>query len=398
MRILRTSLLALALALPGSAVHAAHAQRAPGWIGIGFEVKSGPQTAGDPAAAVVTEVREGSPASAAGIEVGDRLLTINGVSTVGDFERLAERLALRVGDRVQIRLDRDGRRIDLSLRAAERPGDFSVWTMQDPLPTDSMTESAFRAMDSLRIHILATAGGAFDAPPPPPDAPRARFNGAPPAGPDPVDAPFEFFVFRGEQHDSLRLEMEELNQEIEALREQEIRLTQRRGARSVSRSEMREVESQLEDLRADIEDVVLQSAELRAAMAQAARATAGLEYFLPQPPDAPGAVAPERAATFRPLTPYLLGSNRVAGAEVVDLRPGLAEYFDVETGVLVVDVAAGTPAAIAGIQPGDVIVQLDRIQVRSVDELRTGLSRAGDTLPITLVRQGNRLEVLLRRR
>lgn len=395
MRILRTALLALVLTLPGSPAHAAHGQRAPGWIGIEFEVTSG-QRAGDATTAVVTEVRGGSPAAAAGIEVGDRLLTINDVSTAAEFEHLAERLALRVGDRVQIRLQRNGRRVDLSLRAAERPGDFSVWTMIDPLPTDSMTETMFRAMDSLRVHILATTRGAFD-PPPPPDAPRARFNGAPPTGPDPVDAPFEFFVFRGEQHDSLRLEMEQLNREIEELREQEVRLTQRRRERSVSRSEIREVESQLDDLRADIEDVVVRSAEMRAAMAEAARVTAGLEYFLPQLPNAP-AVTPERPATFRPLTPYLLGSNRVAGAEVVDLRPGLAEYFDVETGVLVVDVSPGTPAAIAGIRPGDVIVNLDRVAVRSVDELRTGISRAGATLPVTLVRQGSRIEVLLRSR
>jgi hypothetical protein len=301
-----------------------------------------------------------------------------------------------VGDRVQIRLERRGRRIDLSLRAAERPADVSVWTMDDALPTDSMTETMFRAMDSLRVHILATTRGAFD-PPPPPDAPRARFTVAPPTGPEPVDAPFEFFVFRGAQHDSLRRAMEDLNRQIEEIRLQESRLSQRRRERTSSRAEVRAIESQLAELRADMEDVVLQSAELRAAMAEAARVTAGLEYQLPES-YAPGADAPEWPGTFRPLTPYLLGSNRVAGAEVVDLRPGLAEYFRVETGVLVVAVTPGTPAAIAGIQPGDVIVNLDRVAIRSVDEFRTGISRAGATLPVTIVRQGSRLEVLLRSR
>jgi hypothetical protein len=43
-------------------------------------------------------------------------------------------------------------------------------------------------------------------------------------------------------------------------------------------------------------------------------------------------------------------------------------------------------------------MNLDRVGVRSVDELRSGISRAGDTLPVTLVRQGSRIEVLLRRR
>ncbi len=391
MNIVRASVLALALFLPGSAVLA---QRAPGWIGISFEVKA--ETGPGTAAAVVTEVRDGSPADGAGIEVGDRLLAINGVSTAGDFENLAERLALRVGDRVQMRLERNGRRIDLSLRAAERPSDFAMWAPRADMPTDSMADEMFRAMDSLRVHILAGTRTPVEAPRAP-EAPRARFIAEPaaaPASPVAVDAPFEFFVFRGEQHDSLRAEMEALNRRIESLREQERRLAERRRARSVSRAETQALEAQLAGLSEAISQVTRDASVLRSAMAEAARITAGLDYFTPEPPGAPS--PPD--ATFRPLTPYLLGSNRVAGAEVVDIRPGLAEYFRVETGVLVVDVAPGTPTAIAGIQPGDVIVQLDRVQVRTVDELRTGISRAGDTLPVTLVRQGNRIEVLLRRR
>jgi len=386
MKLLRVSLLALALTLPGSAVLG---QRAPGWIGIGFEVKSPAPNVGA-ANAVVTEVRDGSPAADAGVAVGDVLLTINDVSAVQDFENLADRLALRVGDRVRMRLVRDGRRIDLTLRAAERPSDFSMWTSPTNMPTDSMAEAMFRAIDSLRIQILATA-----RPPEPPPAarsPRARLVAAPdvaplsPAPPEPIDAPFEFFIFRGDQHDSLRLEMEALNRRIESLRDQEQELTARRREQRTAR-----IDAQISELREAISRVMQESAALRTAMAEAARATVGVDYFAPAAGDAP-------YATFRPLTPYLLGSNRVAGAEVVDIRPGLGEYFRVETGVLVVDVAPGTPAAIAGIQPGDVIVSLDRVSVRSVDELRTGVSRAADTLPVTLVRQGARREVLLRRR
>jgi hypothetical protein len=220
----------------------------------------------------------------------------------------------------------------------------------------------------------------------------------PPAAPQAVNAPFEFFVFRGEQHDSLRLEMEALNRRIATLRDQERRLSERRGARSMSRAEARALDAQLAEVEAALQSVTLDSSELRAAMAEAARVSAGIQYEPGFPADVsvfPGAVEPE---PFRPLTPYLLGSNRVAGAEVIDLRPGLAEYFRVEGGVLVVDVAPGTPAAIAGIQAGDVIMNLDRVQVRSVDALRLGISRAGDTLPVTLVRRGSSLEVLLRRR
>jgi S1-C subfamily serine protease len=88
----------------------------------------------------------------------------------------------------------------------------------------------------------------------------------------------------------------------------------------------------------------------------------------------------------------------VAGAEVVDLRPELGAYFGVETGVLVVDVAPGTPAAIAGLLPGDVVTRIDRVGVRTVEDLRFGVAQAGDTLPLTLIRRGSSLQVLLRRR
>lgn len=386
MRLFRNSLFALACVLAGSA-GALQAQRAPGWIGIGFEVKSPDSSAGASSTAVVTEVRAGSPAAGAGIEVGDVLLSINDVSTARDFENLAERLALRVGDRVRIRLQREGRRLDLTLRAAERPSDFAVWTPPADIPTDSMAEAMFRAMDSLRVQIMATTR--LSAAPPATRSPRVRLvaePGALPEPPAPIDVPFEFFIFRSEQHDSLRMEMEALNRRIENLRDRDqLLVTRGREQRTAL------TDAQIAELRDAIEEATREAAALRSAMAEAARATAGVDYFAPAPPGA-------NDGTFRPLTPYLLGSNRVAGAQVVDIRPGLAGYFRVETGVLVVDVAPGTPAAIAGIQPGDVITSLDRVEVRTVDELRTGISQAGDTLPVTLVRQGSRLEVLLRRR
>jgi membrane-associated protease RseP (regulator of RpoE activity) len=386
-------LVAAALLAPAAA---AGAQRAPGWIGIGFEIwseQSGSGGAGT--SVVVTEVREGSPAQAAGIEVGDRLLQINQARTANEFGNLADRLALRVGDRVDIALVRNGRRVEVSLRAAERPTDFAVLTVKPQPPADSMVETMFRAMDSLRVQILASTGVRVGpAPRTPDEPPTAGFVRGVPA-PQPVNAPFEFFVFRGEQHDSLRLEMEALNRRIESLQEQERRLEERRRARGTGRTEARALEAQIVELQQAVEVITRESSELRDAMAEAARVSAGFQYEAPDPVASGLPIEPE---PFRPLTPYLLGSNRVAGAEVIDLRPGLAEYFRVDSGVLVVDVAPGTPAAIAGIQAGDVIVNLDRVQVRTVDALRLGISRAGDTLPVTLVRRGSSLEVLLRRR
>ena len=168
-------------------------------------------------------------------------------------------------------------------------------------------------------------------------------------------------------------------------------------------------------LRAALEEVTRESAALRTAMSEAARVTAGFDYTMPvwdantaawasagdaapawraedRPPE------PTEPAPFRPLTPYLLGSNRVAGAQVIDLRPELARYFGVVGGVLIVDVAPGTPASMAGLLPGDVITRMDQVGVRSVEDLRFGVSRSGESLPLSLVRQGSSVEVLLSRR
>ena len=382
---------ALAWALSATAVQA---QRAPGWIGIGFELWQGDQ---GQSSVIVTEVRAGSPASAAGVQVGDRLLTINDARTAAEFENLAQRLALRVGDRVDITLVRNGRRMAIELHAAERPTDFAAVTVKPPLPADSMVESMFRAMDSLRVQILAATGVRGAPAPRRPEEPRADFIAGVAAEPQPVSAPFEFFVFRGERHDSLRQEMEALNGRITSLRDQAARLEQRRGARGISRTEARELDAQLVELDRSIEAVTRESSELRAAMAEAARVSAGFQYRLDQRSVASAQTDVEELF-FRPLTPYLLGSNRVGGAQLVDLRPGLAEYFGVDAGVLVVDVAPGTPMAIAGIEAGDVIVSLDREPVRTVDALRVGIAAASDTLPITLIRRGSSHEVLLRLR
>lgn len=108
------------------------------------------------------------------------------------------------------------------------------------------------------------------------------------------------------------------------------------------------------------------------------------------------------SGAFSPLQPYVLGRNRVAGAEVVDLRPELAGYFGVQAGVLVVDVPGRTPAAAATLRGGDVIVAVGTEEVRSVDGLRVLVARAAGTastapIPLWVVRQGTRVRVDLPR-
>src|SRR5690606_19365567 len=130
------------------------------------------------------------------------------------------------------------------------------------------------------------------------------------------------------------------------------------------------------------------------------RAPAPFEYFLwrdadhepsrawsvPAPPAAPDAA--RAPAPYSPLTPYVLGRNRVAGAEVIDLQPEMAGYFETEAGVLVIEVAPGTPAALAGLLPGDVVTHVGGAGVRSVEDLRIGVGRAGSRLELGVVRRG----------
>jgi C-terminal processing protease CtpA/Prc len=142
-------------------------------------------------------------------------------------------------------------------------------------------------------------------------------------------------------------------------------------------------------------------AEQRAAgqLRAEARRVAGGQPAPPAPPrpDATPRVWVDVSGAYSPLAPYVLGRNRVAGAEVIDVRPDLARYFGVDGGVLVVDVPAGTPAEQAQLRAGDVIVQLGDMPVRTVEELRLAVARAGSTLPLWLIRHGERVQLVLPR-
>jgi len=387
-RLLVPGLVFAALAAPAAAQ-----QGRPGWIGISLDIPVIEGRIGADSAVLIGDVRRGSPAEQAGLRAGDRLLALGEFRGAEDFSELPRRLRLSVGERVPVRVERDGRRIDVVVTAAERPQDLRVVGATSTVEPEALVETMMRAMDSLRVHLVQVRSdrGNLNSP----GTPLRLGTDEIPVG---MTAPFEFFVFRGEANDSLQRAMEDLNRLGRDLeRRQRARLAELRGA-TPARADVLVSDEELRDLRTALDEVTRESAQLRAAMSEAARVSAAFDY-LARNRDAqgrPGDGADD--APFRPLTPYLLGSNMVAGAQVVDLRPELARYFAVESGVLIVDVAPGTPAALAGLLPGDVITRLDQIGVRSVEEFRLGVSRSGDALPVTLVREGESLEMLLRRR
>ena len=92
------------------------------------------------------------------------------------------------------------------------------------------------------------------------------------------------------------------------------------------------------------------------------------------------------------------------GVEFTDLsnsyllyRSGIMIDKDIEQGVVVVNVTKGTPASDAGLQPGDVITEMDGIAVENTSHFRYLLykHKVGDTVTIKYVRNGNTEEVKL---
>jgi S1-C subfamily serine protease len=96
-------------------------------------------------------------------------------------------------------------------------------------------------------------------------------------------------------------------------------------------------------------------------------------------------VADELLANGRARHPYL-------GIDAATLTPQIAEALGVgvDSGVLVRDVAPGTPAASGGLGRGDVITDFDGERVRSIEEFLGALrnSEPGDKVEIKLRRGG----------
>jgi S1-C subfamily serine protease len=107
------------------------------------------------------------------------------------------------------------------------------------------------------------------------------------------------------------------------------------------------------------------------------------------------------APTVVEVVEQLLASGQVRhpylGVRPAPLTPQLAERFglDRRAGVLVLQVQAGTPAARAGIRPGDLIVAIDGDQVRTVEDFlgRLRPHQPGDQLTVTVARDGKQRQV-----
>jgi serine protease Do len=80
--------------------------------------------------------------------------------------------------------------------------------------------------------------------------------------------------------------------------------------------------------------------------------------------------------------------NTLSGIEVDALTPSLLRHYNIPrnlTGVVISDVADGSPAADAGLRPSDVILEVNREPITSVEDFRKAVSRVGNRRAILRV-------------
>lgn len=95
----------------------------------------------------------------------------------------------------------------------------------------------------------------------------------------------------------------------------------------------------------------------------------------------------------------LSGPNPYAGAEVANLSPALAEEISFDTdasGVVVMRVKRGSPADRIGLEPADILLRLNGVEIGSVSKLRQVIKREYATWRIEIVRGGRTLQLIIR--
>ncbi len=125
-----------------------------------------------------------------------------------------------------------------------------------------------------------------------------------------------------------------------------------------------------------------------------------IEELKPSAP--PRLPEPPRLSAVEPLDfdlprPVMVVRNRSLGATLEPIEGQLAEYFGVQSGLLVREVRQSSAAEEAGLRAGDVVVEANQQPVRHPDHLRRALSqRTAENAELRVVRDRKSRTLTLR--
>ncbi len=102
-----------------------------------------------------------------------------------------------------------------------------------------------------------------------------------------------------------------------------------------------------------------------------------------------------RVGATRTSTRTIRASEELAGVTIEEITPGTPLYGRVR-GVIVTEVLQDSPAARHGLQPGDVITQVNGRDVESLDLLKETLQAPSDVIALNILRGDGQLLILIR--
>jgi hypothetical protein len=332
---------------------------------------------------VVVDVVDGSPAARAGLAIDDTILSINDIRVSDQFVSSLSS-SLEPGDRVRLRIRRDGREREITVEAARRPPDYGLATPRTDvwsyaISPDSMRgrlrvflDSARIALDTMRFpdfRVETTPGGGVwmftDSARVQmlPDSAWLRTGRAMIYPRDSFFMHVDTLAFSGAwpNASAFSFNSDSIFGHLDSLF---VRAMPRGFSFKADTIRLPRFDGQLEGgrifgLRGD-----------------------SLFKF---------ETLPGGAGIAR------FGMSAIAGAELTELNEGLGEYFGADEGVLVVRVPDRTPAARAGLEAGDVIVRANGRDVSTVSELRRAVTRSGDDpVRLEIIRRNSRRTIELR--
>jgi membrane-associated protease RseP (regulator of RpoE activity) len=360
-------------------------QQPRAYLGFSYEAVDAGIRGDSRPAIVVIEVVEDSPAERAGLAVDDLILSINDIRVTEEFiSSLSTSLA--PGDRVRLRVRRDGRESEITVEAARRPSGYGLatpragtWSFE--VSPDSVRgrmrvlfDSALIALDTMRFpsfRVETTPGGGvwmFT------DSSRMQLV------PDslwtrggralllPRDSAL---LWRGDSTWARILPR------VSAYRYSPYgdSLFGLHVDSTVFRAFPRDFSFSIDSM-----PILRFRGDLEGGRIFGLRGDSVFTYQT-----VPGGVG---IASF--------AMRAIGGAELTDLNEGLAEYFGADEGVLVVRVPDRTPAARAGLEAGDVIVRANGVAVGTISELRRTIGRSDDPIRLEIIRRNARRTIELR--